>query len=107
MEKWGCRHKKLVGDLFKINVCKERRVSEVRGLFAKFIDSPYYSELELFGGAVTVSSSKYLPWQAMHFLQRSAHFLITCCRPLIASKFLASELYFHGWKSPEIAWGEI
>jgi hypothetical protein len=26
---------------------------------------------------------------------------------LINSKFLASELPFHGWKSPEIAWGEI
>jgi hypothetical protein len=24
---------------------------------------------------------------------------------LITSKFLASELHFHGWKSPEIAWG--
>jgi hypothetical protein len=31
----------------------------------------------------------------------------TCCRPLITSKFLASELPFHGWKSPEIAWDEI
>jgi hypothetical protein len=29
------------------------------------------------------------------------------CRPLITSKFLASELPFHGWKSPEIAWSEI
>jgi hypothetical protein len=26
---------------------------------------------------------------------------------LITSKFLASELRFHGWKSPEIAWSEI
>jgi hypothetical protein len=25
----------------------------------------------------------------------------------ITSKFLALELPFHGWKSPEIAWGEI
>jgi hypothetical protein len=32
-------------------------------------------ESELCGGAVTVSFSKYLPWQAMHFLQRSTHFL--------------------------------
>jgi hypothetical protein len=30
-----------------------------------------------------------------------------CCRPLITSKFLASELPFHGWKRPEIAWREI
>jgi hypothetical protein len=37
-------------------------------------------------------------------LQRSTHFSKTCCRPLITSKFLASELPFYGWKSPEIAW---
>jgi hypothetical protein len=78
-----------------------------RGPFAKFVDSLYYSESELFGGAVTVSFSKYLPWQAMHFLQRSNHFSKTCCRPLITSKFLASEFPFHGWKSPEIVWNEI
>jgi hypothetical protein len=46
----------------------------VRGPFEKFMDSPYYSESELCGGAVTVSFTKYLPWQAMHFLQRSTHF---------------------------------
>jgi hypothetical protein len=74
----------------------------LRGPFAKFVDSPFKSESELCGGAMTVSCSKYLPWQATHFLQRS-----TCCRPLITSKFLASELHFHGWKSPEIAWGDI
>jgi hypothetical protein len=56
---------------------------------------------------MTVSFSKYLPWQALHFLQRSTHFSKTCCRQLIASKFLASQLPFHGWKNPEIAWGEI
>jgi hypothetical protein len=38
------------------------------------------------------------------FLQRATHFSKTCCRPLVASKFLALELPFHGWKSPEIAW---
>jgi hypothetical protein len=43
----------------------------------------------------------------MHFLQRSTHFSKTCCRPFITSKFLASELRFHGCKNPEIAWGEI
>jgi hypothetical protein len=26
---------------------------------------------------------------------------------LITSKFLALELPFHGWKNPEIAWGEM
>jgi hypothetical protein len=34
----------------------------------------HYSESELCGGAVTVSFPKYLPWQAMHFLQCSTHF---------------------------------
>jgi hypothetical protein len=82
-------------------------VSFVKGPFAKFVDSPYYSEWELCGGAVTVSFSKYLPWQAMHFLQRSTHFSKTRCRLLVTSKFLASELPFRVWKSPEIAWGEI
>jgi hypothetical protein len=77
------------------------------GSFENFVDWNYYSESELCRGAVTVSFSKYLPWQAMYFLQRSTHFLKTCCRPLMTSKFLASELPFHGWKSPEIAWGEI
>jgi hypothetical protein len=43
---------------------------EQRGQFEKFVNSLYYSESELCGGAVTVSFSKYLPWQAMHFLQR-------------------------------------
>jgi hypothetical protein len=81
--------------------------TDIRGPFAKFVALPYYSESEICGGAVTVSSSKYLPWQAMHFLQRSTHFSKTCCRPLNTSKFLASELHFHGWKSPEIAWSEI
>jgi hypothetical protein len=33
----------------------------IRGPFAKFVDSPYYSELEFCEGAVTVSFSKYLP----------------------------------------------
>jgi hypothetical protein len=41
----------------------------------------------------------------MHVLQHSTHLSKTCCRPLISSKFLASELPFHGWKRPEITWG--
>jgi hypothetical protein len=73
----------------------------IRGPLAKFVDSPYYSESELCRGAVTVCFSKYLPWQPMHFLQRSTHFSKTCCRPLITSKFLSLGLPFHGWKSPE------
>jgi hypothetical protein len=76
--------------------------------FAKFVNSPYYSESKLCRGAVTVSFSKYLSWQSMHFLQRSTHFSKTCCRQLIASKFLASELpFFYSSKSTEIVWDEI
>jgi hypothetical protein len=76
----------------------------VREPFAKLVDSPYYSESKLCGGEVTVSFSKHLPWQAMHFLQHSTHFSKTCCRPLITSKFLASERPFHGWKRNRMAW---
>jgi hypothetical protein len=47
---------------------KGSRTYKLRGPFEKFVDSTYYSESELYGGAVTVSFSKYLPWQAMHFL---------------------------------------
>jgi hypothetical protein len=54
--------------------------------------SPYYSELKLCGGMVMVSFLKYLPQQAMHFLQCSTHFLKMYCISLITSKFLASEL---------------
>jgi hypothetical protein len=43
----------------------------------------------------------------MHFLQHCTHFKKTCCRPLITSKLLASELSFHGWKCPEITWDKI
>jgi hypothetical protein len=43
---------------------------------------------------------KYLPWQAMSFLQRSTHFSKMCCRPLITLKFLDSELHFHGLEKP-------
>jgi hypothetical protein len=47
---------------------------ELRGPFEKFLNSPYYSESELCGGAMTVSFSKYFPLQATHFLQRSTNF---------------------------------
>jgi hypothetical protein len=86
----------------------------IRGPFVKFVDALYYSESELCGDAVTVSSSKFLTWQAMYFLQRSTHFSKTCCRPFAASfrriveqAVLTSELPFQGWSSLEIAWGEI
>jgi hypothetical protein len=37
----------------------------LRGPFEMFVDSPYHSESEFCGGAVTVSFSKYPPGQAM------------------------------------------
>jgi hypothetical protein len=43
----------------------------------------------------------------MPFSYRFTRFSKTCFRPLITSKFLASELHFQGWKSLEIAWGEM
>jgi hypothetical protein len=62
-----------------------RLTAHVRGPFEKLVDSSYYSDSELRGGAVTVSVSKYLPWQAMHFLQRYTHFSETCCKPFATS----------------------
>jgi hypothetical protein len=47
---------------------------QLRGPSEKFVDS-HYSESELCGGAVTVSFSKYLAWQAIHFLPRTTRFL--------------------------------
>jgi hypothetical protein len=81
----------------------------VRRPFEKFVDSPYYSESELCGGAVMVYFSKYLLWQAMHFLQRSTHFSKTYSRSFAASfrriveqAVLTSELPFHGWKAQKL-----
>jgi hypothetical protein len=78
-----------------------------KGHLQSMWNSPYYSKWELRGGAMIVSFLKYLPWQAMHFLQCFTHFLKTCCRPMITLKFLALELPFHGWKSPDIAYSKI
>jgi hypothetical protein len=61
----------------------------IQGPFAKFVDSPYYSESELCGGVVMVSFLKHLPWQAnalltmLHpllenILQTIDHFKISC-----------------------------
>jgi hypothetical protein len=61
----------------KIYTPTRGKVGEICGYlmpFEKFGDSPHYCESELCGGAVTVSLSKYLPWQAMLFLQRFTHF---------------------------------
>jgi hypothetical protein len=72
------------------------------------VDSPYYSESELFGGAVTVSffeipplASGVLP-TTLHDDSGTGGFDLS-----ITSKFLAWELPLRGWKSSEIAWGEI
>jgi hypothetical protein len=48
-----------------------------------------------------------VPPLASDAIKRSIHFSKTCCRQFITSKYLATELPFHGWKSPETAWGEI
>jgi hypothetical protein len=47
---------------------------QLRGPFEKFVESPYYFETEVSGGAVTFYFSKYQLWQAIHFLQRSTYF---------------------------------
>jgi hypothetical protein len=40
-------------------------------------------------------------------LLTTLHPLLEIVLQTVDSKFLALELPFHGWKSPEIAWGEI
>jgi hypothetical protein len=55
-------------------VHEKRETVLLQGPFEKFVDSLYYSESELRGGALKVFFSKYLPWQAMHSLQRSTDF---------------------------------
>jgi hypothetical protein len=43
---------------------------------------------------VTVSFSKYLPWQAMHFLKRSTHFSKTCYRLFVAGFRIVEQAVF-------------
>jgi hypothetical protein len=62
------------------------------------VDSPYYSESEFCGGAVTVSFSKYFPWQAMHFLQRS-----TQSRKWSYSRFKRTRFRWHSNTNGESA----
>jgi hypothetical protein len=62
----------------------------IRGPFAKFVDSPYYSESELCGGAVTVFFE--VPPLASDPLPITLHPRLENVR---------------GWKSPQIARGEI
>jgi hypothetical protein len=76
-----CQHKKQIKQDLKLNLkwvnlnltivfppCEEETGINIRGPFERFVDSPYYSESDHCGGSMTVSSSKYLPRQAMHFL---------------------------------------
>jgi hypothetical protein len=58
--------------------------------------------LLLCGGAVTVFFK--VPPLASNALLTTLHPLIKNMLQTVASKFLASELPFHGWKSPEIMW---
>jgi hypothetical protein len=64
-------------------------VTVIRGRFAKFVDSTYYSESELCGGAVTVSFSDVPPLASnalldtlhpllANVLQTDDHFEISC-----------------------------
>jgi hypothetical protein len=70
------------------------------------VDSPYYSESELCGGAVTVFFE--VPPLARDALLTTLHPLLeNVLHTVITSKFLASELPFYSWKIPQIAWGEI
>jgi hypothetical protein len=92
-----------------------RNSSIIRDTFEKFVDLPYYSELKLCGGAVTVSFSKHPPSASdallTTLLPLLENVLQTVCRKLQEDSgtggFLASELPFHGCKSPEIAWGKV
>jgi hypothetical protein len=79
------------------------------------VDSPYYSESELCGGAVRVSFSKYPPL-ASDALLATLHPLLEKLLQTVYRKlqedsgtggFIASEFPFRGWKSPEISWVEI
>jgi hypothetical protein len=78
---------------------------QIIGPCEKFVDLPYCSEPELCGGAMTVSFSKHLPWQAMHFLQRFTHFSKTCCRPLITWKICLG-VPFSWLKKPRNSMGQ-
>jgi hypothetical protein len=79
----------------------------VREQFEKFVDSPYYYESELRGGAVTVCFFEVPPLARDAFLTTLNPLLENVLQTVDDFEFLASELPFYGWKSPEIAWGEI
>jgi hypothetical protein len=78
-------------------------MAEQRRPFEKFVDSP---KSELCGGAVTAGDALLI---TLHPLLENV--LQTVCRKLQEDSgtgvIFASELPFRGWKSPEIAWGEM
>jgi hypothetical protein len=85
--------------LFWLTLMYIHKIVIIRGPFAKFVDSPYYSDSEFCGGTLTVSFSKYLPWKAMHSLQRSTHFSKMCCtadRWSLRNFLLRSSLFMVG-----------
>jgi hypothetical protein len=53
------------------------------GCFEKFMDS--LLQVRALWRCDDISFLKYLPWQAVHFLQCSTHFSKMCCRPFAAS----------------------
>jgi hypothetical protein len=73
----------------------------------KVQDLPYYSKLELCGGAVMVSFFEVPPLASDSFLTMLHPLLENMLQMLIILKFLALEFPFHGWRSPEIEWGKI
>jgi hypothetical protein len=80
--------------------------SKLRGPFEKFVDSPYYSGSVLCEGEVTSH------FRSISLGKRCASYNIQLKSRKRAADRLpqasggASELPFHGWKSPEIAWEE-
>jgi len=76
------------------------KVVYIQESFERFMDSPYYSKLELCGGAVMASFLKYLHWQTIHLLQYFTHFSKTCCRPFAASfRRIVEQVVFLPWSS--------
>jgi hypothetical protein len=71
-------------------------------MFGKFVHLPYYSESELCSGAVKVPPL-------------ASDALLTTLHPLLENMLQTVDRFeisclgapFHGWKSTEMAWGEI
>jgi hypothetical protein len=71
------------------------------------VDSLYYSESELTGGAVTVSFFEVHPLASDALLTTLNSLLENVLQTVDHFEISFHELPFHGWKSPQIAWGEI